>query len=106
MCECELTTSLVSKVLYVKHLPKRSCLSTVAICETRLVPSVSTSFFAVDEFQVVRGDGCNSIRKHGCFLYVANFLSLVSVDVGLLNFAGVLLSDLDIYVVAVYRPPS
>ena len=98
--------SLINKVLYVKHLAARHHLSVVAICETWLVPSVSSSFVAVDGFQVVRGDGSDSIRKHGCCLYVADSLSFVPVEVDLLNVAVVFLTDLCVYVVAVYRPPS
>ena len=54
----------------------------------------------------VRGDGSLSVRKHGCCLYVADSLSFVHVDVGLMNVAGVFLSELDVYVLATYRPPS
>ena len=73
--------SLINYVLYVKHLAARHHLSVVAICEAWLVSSVSSSFVAVDGFQVVRGDGSDSIRKHGCCLYVADSLSFVSVEV-------------------------
>ena len=44
----------------------------------------------------MRGDCSNSIRKHGYCLYVADFLSFVSLEVGLFNVAAVLLNDLDI----------
>ena len=98
--------SLVSKVLYVKHFITMFSLSIVAVCETLLIPSVSSSFVAIDGFQVVRGDGSNITRKHGCCLYAAHFLSFASVDVGLLNVAVVFLTALDIYIVVVYRPPS
>ena len=43
-------------------------MSIVAVCETWLIPSVSSSFVAIDGFQVVRGDGSNIISKHGCCL--------------------------------------
>ena len=44
-------------------------------------------------------------RKHDCCLYVADSLSFVQVDVDLSNAAGVFLSELDVYVLAVHRPP-
>ena len=89
--ECVNVNSLINKVLYVKHLAARHQLSVVAICEAWLVSSVSSSFVAVDGFQVVRGDGSDSIRKHGCCLYIADSLSFVSVEVDLLNVAVVFL---------------
>ena len=66
---------------------------------------VASSFVAVDGFHVLWRDGSQSVRKHGCCLYVAKSLSFVQVDVGFINVAGVL-SDLDVYVLAVYRLPS
>ena len=54
----------------------------------------------------MRGDGSDFMRKHGCCLYVANSLSFVPVKIDLLNVAVAFLTDIDIYVVAVYRPPS
>ena len=70
-----------------------------------MVPSVSSSFIAVDGLQVVRGDDSDSIRKRGCCLYVADSLLFVPVEVNFFNVAVVFLADLDIYIVAVYRPP-
>ena len=39
-------------------------------------------------------------------MYVADFLSFVSLEVGLFNVAAVLLNDLDIYIVGGFSPPS
>ena len=47
----------------------------VAVCETWLVPLVSSSFISIDGFHVVRGDGSESVRKHGCGLHVGSSLS-------------------------------
>ena len=91
--------------MYIRHFIDEYKLSVVAVCETWLVPSVY-SFVAVDGFHILRGDCSQSVRKHGCCLYVAKSLSFVQVDVGFINVAGVLRSDLDVYVLAVYRPPS
>ena len=71
-----------------------------------MVPSVSSSFVAIDEFQVMRGDSSETIRKHGCYAYVADFLSFVSVVAGVHNVAARFLPDLDIYVLVVCRPTS
>ena len=88
--------------MYIRHFIDK--LSVVAVCETWLVPTVS-SFVAVDGFHVLRGDGSQSVRKHGCCLYVVKSLPLVQVDVCFINVAEVFLSDLDVYVLAVYRHP-
>ena len=74
----------------------------LAVCETWLVPSVSSSFVSIGGFRVVRCDGSQSVRKHGCCLYVGVTLPFVQIEVDLLNVAAVLLLDLDVYVLAVY----
>ena len=55
---------------------------------------------------MVRGDGSRSVKKHGCWLYGADSLSFVHVNVGLMNVAGVFMSDLDVNVLAIYKTPS
>ena len=45
-----------------------------------------------------------SVRKHGCCLYVGDILSFVQINDDLLNVAAVLLLDLNVYVLADYRP--
>ena len=54
--------------MYVILLVSSYNLSAVAVCETWLIPAVSSSFVANDGFQVLRGDGSQSVRKHGCCL--------------------------------------
>ena len=72
------------------------------MCETSLVPLVFSSFVFIDGFQVVRGDGSESVWKHGYCLYVGYSLSFIQIEVELLNVAAVLLLDLDVYILAVY----
>ena len=43
-------------------------LSAIVVCETWSVPSVSSSFVAIDGLRIVRGDDSRSIRKYGCCL--------------------------------------
>ena len=68
--------SLVSKVLFVKHLITRSSMSIVAVCKPWLIPSVSSSFVAIDGFQVVRGDCSNLTRKHSFVCMLRIFCSV------------------------------
>ena len=65
-----------------------------------------SSFLSIDDFRIVCDDGSQCVRKHGRCLYVGDMLSLVQIDVDLLNVSAVLLLNLDVYVLAVYRPPS
>ena len=76
------------------------------MCETWLVPEVPSSSVAVDGFRVVRGDGSDAIRKHGCCLYVSESLSFVPIEIDLPNIADVLLVNLNVWVLVVYSPPS
>ena len=101
---CVNVNSLVNKVLYLRHMIGEHDLSVIAVCKTWLVPSVSSSFVSIDEFRVVREDGSLIVIKHGCCLYVKD--QLVEIDVDLLNVVAVLLLNLDVYILAIYRPPS
>ena len=97
--------SLVGKVLYVKHLITRFSLNIVAVCETWLVPSGISSFFAIDGFQVVRGDCSNSIRKHVCCLYVCGLSHLFRLTL-VCSISLLCCLLIWIFVVVIYRSPS
>ena len=55
-------------------------------------------FCCIDGCQSVHRDESQSVRKHGCCMYVADSLLFVRSDVDLINVAGVFLLDLDVYV--------
>ena len=78
----------------------------MAVCETWLVPAVSSSFVVIDGVQVLCSDCSQSVRKHGCCLYANDLLLLGSVDNGLMTASVVFLSDQDAYVLVTYRRPS
>ena len=90
-------------MVYIKHLIEKFNLSVVAVSETLLVLDVPLSFVAIDGFWVVCGDGSDAVRKHGC-LYVSESCSYLLVEIDIPNIAGVLLLDMDVWVV--YRHPS
>ena len=77
--ECVNVNSLFSKVLYLRHLICEYNLGVSSVCETWLVPSVSSSFVSIDGFRIVHGDGFQSVRKHCCCLYVGAMLSFVYI---------------------------
>ena len=79
--------SLVNKLLYFRHLISEYDLCVTAVCETWLVPSVSSSFASIDGCRIVYGDGSLFVRNHGCCLCVRVSLPFVffQIDVDLLN---------------------
>ena len=101
--------SLVNKVNFVTHWIEQESLDVVSVSETWLISSVPSSFVAVAGFQVVRGDVEGEIRKHGTCLYISDRLAFVPVDLDIdriANLACIYLSDVDTFVLSVYRPPS
>ena len=46
------------------------------------------------------------VQTHGCCLYISESCSFVRVEIDVSNIAGVLLVDMDVWVLVVYRPPS
>ena len=105
MGECKFV-SKQSCVFEIFYMIGEYVLSVVAVCETWLIPSVSSSFISIDGFRVARGDSSLFVRKHGCCLYVRDSLAFIQMGVDLPNVVAVLLLDLDVYILAVYRPPS
>ena len=98
--------SLLNKVDYVSVFARNYNLSVIAVGETHLVESISSSFVAIDGYSVVRGDVRGLIRKHGVCLYVSNNLQFEKVEIGCPNLAAVHLVHYDLWVLTFYRPPS
>lgn len=96
----------MNKVHYLSNLMNDEGLYIVAVTETWLTASCSSSFVQIPEFSLHRGDVAGQVRKHGAGLYILNTLRHVQVDIDLPNVATVHLTDYDLFVVSVYRPPS
>ena len=71
------------------------------MCKTWLVPNVPSSFVAIDGVEVVRGDGSDAVRKHGCCLYVSESCSFIPDVIDIPNIAGVFLVDMDVWVLVI-----
>lgn len=74
--------------------------------ETWLTAEVPSSFVSVHCFNIVRGDTGGLVRKHGVCLYINDGLSFEEVVVAVPNIAAVHLIEHDVWILAVYRPPS
>ena len=98
--------SLTNKIASLGQWIVMEELKVVAVSETWLVPEVLSSFVDLPDFQIVRGDTDSDSRKHGVALYVSNEVKYLTMEVDLPNVAAVCLSEYNVYVVAVYRPPS
>ena len=64
------------------------------------------SFVTIPSFNVVRQDTPGHFAKHGVCMYIHNSLKFVCCDVHVSNCLAVELVDLNLFVIAVYRPPS
>ena len=73
--------------------------------ESWLVESIQSSFVTIEGYNIIR-DVYEKIRKHGACLYIKNNLKCVEIDVNCLSVAAVHLLDHDLWVMAVYHPPS
>ena len=81
--------SLLNKVDYVSVFARDYNLSVIAVGETHVIESISSSFVAIDGCSVVRGDVRSLIRKHGVCLYVSNNLQFEEVEIGCPKLAAV-----------------
>ena len=98
--------SLANKVQFLFNLIKDEGLHVVSVTETWLTEACKSSFVQIPEFSLHRGDVLGPVRKHGAAIYVCNSLRHVQVEVEIPNVAVVHLTDLDIFVLSVYRAPS
>ena len=98
--------SLSNKLHYVFNLIYDFSISILAVTETWLTHSCSSSFIDLPGFNFYRGDTAGSVRKHGAGLYVSKSLSALPIEIGIQNIAVIFLPDLGLHVMSVYRPPS
>ena len=98
--------SIINKVQYLFNLVEGEGLHVVSVTETWLTDSCGSSFVQIPEFSLHRGDVAGPVRKHGAAIYVSNSLRHVQAEVTIPNVAVVHLTDLNVFVLSVYRPPS
>ena len=96
----------MNKVQYVFDLVHEEELQIVSVTETWLTDACNSSFVQIPQFSFYRGDVIGSVRKHGTALYVSNSFRHVQIEVHIPNVVVVHLTDLEVVVVSIYRPPS
>jgi hypothetical protein len=97
---------LSNKIDFLKlHLNKYD-LQICGIAETWLLPSVPSSFVTISGYSLVRGDTDGLTRKHGVCFYVSDKVRYIDIEVDLPNLAGIHLTDVNVWCLMVYRPPS
>jgi hypothetical protein len=96
----------MNKMDTLLNLVRDTGVDVVAVGETWLTSGVPSSFVLLAGFEIVRGDTDSAVRKHGVCLFVRRGLKFVEVDLQCPNVVGVHLVDYDVWVLAVYRPPS
>ena len=98
--------SLANKVDFIADLLLKQSIHVLAVSETWLLPAVASSFVDIADYSVVRGDTNGAARKHGSLLYMHNNIAFLVFEVHIPNVVAVHLIDYDLWIIAVYRPPS
>ena len=96
----------MNKMDHVSLFARDCCLDIFAICETWLVHNKESSFVSGNGYVVVRRDTHGTIRKHGVCLYEGVSFQCEEINFMLQNIVAVRLLDWNLWILAVYRPPS
>ena len=94
------------KISYVSSLLNDFSLDILGISESWLTPGTPDSYVAIKNFNIVRNDNPQGIRKHGVLVYIRDKVKYNLVPCQLSNVVVVYLCDLDLYIITIYRPPS
>ena len=78
----------------------------MCISETHLTSVMANSFIDIPKYSIVRNDAPGVIAKHGVCVYIHESIKYDNVSTSCANCVSFRLSDFNILVIAVYRPPS
>lgn len=78
----------------------------LAITETWLLSSMPDSFVHIDQFTIVRKDVEGTVCKHGVCIYIRKDIIYEICDVNISNVCAVHFKEYNMYLIALYRPPS
>ena len=98
--------ALTRKLPHVHQFLNHHDVDIMCITETHLLRSMPDSFIDLAGYRVVRNDTVGTFAKHGVCIYVNSKVKCENVNVNCPNCAAIHLTELNVYVVAVYRPPS
>ena len=98
--------SLVRKLPFVQEFLEQHKVYIMCVTETHLLRSMPDSFIHIGGFRVVCNDTEGTFAKHGVCIYVNNCVKFDVIVTNCANCVAIHLPDLDLYIVAIYRPPS
>ena len=81
-------------------------LSIVGISESHLTTQLNNSFVSLPGFQLIRNDVFGTVSKHGVCAYVDKDILVDQVTSPMSNVLCFRLSEFNVFIVVVYRPPS
>ena len=102
---CTYKYKLTNKVHYIYYFLIDFQVSVLGISETWLTPNISDACLTLPQYTLVRKD-VGVVAKHGVCIYIKSTLKFVEVAVDVPNPLVLFLSDLSLYFITVYRPPS
>ena len=97
--------SLTNKISEVRSLLISNNVDLLGISESWLTCDIPDSLVSIGNYNIIRNDTPGNIKKHGVEVYIKSISKFEIVDCGLNNVVIFHLSDLDTYVITVYRPP-
>ena len=98
--------NLTNKTNFVYNFLCSSNVDILGISESWLTSEISDSSVLFPNYDIVRCDSLDGVRKHGVALYIRKSIKYIVIDCDLSNIVVVYLHDFHIYVITVYRPPS
>ena len=78
----------------------------MCLSETHLTSSLPSTFIEIPNYSVVRNDTHGSFAKHGVCVYFHESIKYDRVNTSCPNCVTARLPDFNIFIIAVYRPPS
>ena len=98
--------SLFNKVPFVDLLLKQYNIDVLGVGETWLVQSIADSYVDINNYRLVRRDSPSNVRKHGIAIYIRQCIKFIEVPCNIDNTVIIKLTEQDVYILFVYRPPS
>ena len=98
--------SLVRKLPHVNYFLEQQMLHILGITETHLLQSMPNSFIDIPNYCVIRNDTQGPFAKHGVCIYIHESVKFEPVATPCTNVITVYLSEFNVFVILVYRPPS
>ena len=98
--------NLTNKVPYVQNFVTDNNVHILGITETWLTNSIFDSTVSISNYNLFRNDISGDVHKHGVCLYIHNSITCLHVDNVVPNVCSVYLSEYNVYILVIYRPPS